>query len=335
METIDQFHKKQMDYFQEIKNIIIPSFQKERIVLKNKLIVENNYEEKLLIIDKIKEIREKIKNIKFLEKNYLLKNMNHLEIYYNNKKEVENNNNEKTVLNEFFNISPVEETVENTNDKFWNCNNKPHLKYYNQNMCQSCDMEMKETEDGFYICDNCFFINKNVINENKNENTIDRIVNNTSYMRMAYFKKVINQLNGRPTMKIKPEIIVLIKSRIEIEKIQIINFYVIKNLLKKLKLKKYIDQIVHIISLLGITVPQMSDHLVDKMCFLFQAIQEPFQKYCPKIRSNFFPYHFIVYKFLLYLGETQYIQNIPILKNIEKYQNQNELFEKCIGEISI
>ena len=57
METIDNFHTNQINYFQEIKNIIIPNFQKERQVLKNKLIIENNLEEKLLIIDKIKEIK--------------------------------------------------------------------------------------------------------------------------------------------------------------------------------------------------------------------------------------------------------------------------------------
>ena len=54
-----------------------------------------------LIIDKIKELKEKIKNVKFLEKNYLLRNMNHLEIYCNNKKEVEKNNNGKMNLNYF------------------------------------------------------------------------------------------------------------------------------------------------------------------------------------------------------------------------------------------
>ena len=109
METIDDYHKKQMNYFQEIKNIIIPNFQKERELLKNKLIIENNLEEKLIIIDKIKELKEKIKKIKFLEKKYLLKNMNHLETYYNNKQDVEKNKNEKTNLNDYFNILPLEE----------------------------------------------------------------------------------------------------------------------------------------------------------------------------------------------------------------------------------
>ena len=335
METIDNYHKKQMNYFQEIKNIIIPNFQKERELLKNKLIIENNLEEKLIIIDKIKELKEKIKKIKFLEKKYLLKNMNHLETYYNNKQDVEKNKNEKTNLNDYFNILPLEEKLKNTNQEFWNINDKPQLQFYHQNICKSCNLEMQENEDGFYICNNCFFINKEIIIENKNEISIDRIINSTGYMRMSYFRKVINQLNGRATMKIKIEIIDLIKNRIEIEKIKIINFYVIKNLLKKLKLKKYIDQIVHILFLLGKPILQMPDHLIDRMCCLFQSIQEPFQKHCPKLRVNFFPYHFIIYKLLIHLGETKYIQHIPKLKNLEKNQHQNDLFEKCIKDISI
>ena len=79
----------------------------------------------------------------------------------------------------------------------------------------------------------------------------------------------------------------------------------------------------------------MSDSLFDKLCSLFQSLQEPFRKYCPKIRQNFFPYHFIVYKFLIHLGENSYIHDIPSLKNIEKNQIQNDLFEKCINEIRI
>ena len=335
METIDNFHTNQMNYFQEIQNIIIPNFQKERQVLKNKLIIENNLEEKLLIIDKIKEIKEKIKSVKFLEKNYLLKNMNHLEIYYNNKQEIEKNNNEKSKLHDFFNILPLEEKIQNTNQLFWTCNNKPELQFYNQNECQSCNLEMKETEEGFFICNNCFFINKDIVNKNENDTGIDRIINHTSYLRQSYFKKVLHQLNGRPTMKIKREVIDLIKQRLEIEKITVITFAVIKNILKKLKLKKYVDQTIHIISLLGINIIQMPDSLIDKLCTLFQSIQEPFRKYCPKLRVNFFPYHFIIYKFLIHLGENSYIHNIPTLKNIEKNQIQNELFEKCINEISI
>ena len=335
METIDQYHKNKMDYFQQIKNVIIPNFQKERELLKNKLIVENNLEEKLIIIDKIKELKEKIKSVKFLEKNYLLKNMNHLEIYYNNKKEVEKNNNEKSNLNDFFNILPLEEKIKNTNQIFWTCNDNPQLQFYNQNECQSCNLEMNETEDGFFICSNCFFINRDNVNKNENETGIDRIINHTSYLRLSYFKKVLHQINGRPTMKIKKEIIYLIKTRLEIEKITVINFSVIKNILKKLKLKKYIDQSSHIMSLLGINVNQMPDSLFDKLCSLFQSLQEPFRKYCPKLRVNFFPYHFIIYKFLIHLGEISYIHDIPSLKNIEKNQIQNDLFEKFINEISI
>ena len=338
MTTIDTFHKQQMKYFHEIKNNIIPNFQKEREILKNKIIVEKDLETKLFFIDKLKEIKQNILKIKFLEKNYLLKNMNHLEVYYTNQKEIENNNNNKINVNDYFNIIPNEKILKNTSlshQEFWNANNKPTIQYYNQNICQSCNIELRETEDGFYICNICSFINTNRINENKNDISLDRITNNSCYLRLSYFKKIINQLNGRPTMKIKPEIIQIIKDRIDIEKIQIINYNVIKELLKKLKQKQYIDQTVHIMSLIGINIIQMPDILVNKLIVLFQSLQIPFAKYCPKIRINFFPYHFIIYKLLIHLGETQYIHHIPILKNIEKNQNQNELFNKCINEISI
>ena len=63
MDTIDNYHTKQINYFQEIKNVIIPNFQKEREILKNKLIIENNLDEKLIIIDKMKELKENIRKI--------------------------------------------------------------------------------------------------------------------------------------------------------------------------------------------------------------------------------------------------------------------------------
>ena len=334
MISIDEFHKNQMEYFNEIKTIIIPNFKKEKEQLKSKLLLENKIENRLYIIDEIKNIKQKIFNIKFLEKNYLLKNIKHLEIYYNNKKDVENNINEKSNLNDFFNVLPIEKEV-NTNRDFWNVNDKPFIDYYNQSVCTVCNIEMKETEYGFFVCEKCNSISKNIINENKNENNMDRIINNSCYLRLSYFKKIINQLNGRATMKISTEVIQIIKNRIEIEKLKNINYYIIKELLKKLKLKKYIDQIVHILSLLGIHIIQMPDTLINKLCSIFQSLQEPFHKYCDKSRVNFFPYHFIVYELLMYLGEKQYIQHNSILKNIEKNQNQNELFEKCINEITI
>ena len=207
MTTIDTFHKIQMKHFHEIKTILIPNFQKEREILKNKLSVEKNLEKKLLIIDQIKEIKQNILKIKFLEKNYLLKNMNHLEIYYTNQKEIENNNNSKLNINDYFNVLPNEEKLTNTHQDFWNSNNKPTLQYYNQNICQTCNLELLETDDGFYICNNCSFINKDIINENKNDVPLDRITNNSCYLRLFYFYSIFNYLNnfwfyshGRPSI---------------------------------------------------------------------------------------------------------------------------------------
>lgn len=223
MDTIDSFHTNQIDYFFKIKTIIIPNFINEREKLKIKLLLEKQIETRLCIIDEIKDFKQKNFNIKFLEKNYLLKNMKHLEIYYNNKKYIEKNTNEKSNLNAFFNVLPIEKEI-NTNRDFWNINNKPFLCYYNQALCGICHIDMKENDDGFFVCEKCNSINKNIINENKNENNMDGIINNSCYPRLSYFKKILNQLNGRATMKILPGVIQTIENRIKIEKLKNIKF---------------------------------------------------------------------------------------------------------------
>ena len=63
MISIDEFHKNQMEYFNEIKTIIIPNFKKEKEQLKSKLLLENKIENRLYIIDEIKNIKQKIFNI--------------------------------------------------------------------------------------------------------------------------------------------------------------------------------------------------------------------------------------------------------------------------------
>ena len=46
--------------------------------------------------------------------------------------------------------------------------------------------------------------------------------------------------------------------------------------------KKYIDQTVHILSLLGIHITQMPDSSINRLICSFQSLQEPFGNYCPK-----------------------------------------------------
>ena len=329
MKTIDIFHKNQMKYFNEIKTTTIPNLQQEIKNLEYYYSIEIELEKKLLFLDKIKEIKNKIKSLKKVENEYLLKNMNFLEIYYNNIQDINSNNNKKS--NCLFSNNS-ESFIENNIKNFWNSNGYPQMNYFCENRCKTCNLEMVFSEEG-YICKKCCHMNINLISQSQ-EVTIDRIYT-TSYLRLSYFKKNLNQLNGRSTMKIKPHVIQSIKNRIEVEKIEIITFSVIKELLKKLKLKKYNDQIIHIMSLLGINIVQMPESLIDKLCIIFQSLQIPFQKHCPIIRSNFFPYNFLIYKLLLHLGENQYIHHIPNLKNIEKNQKLLDLFEKCIHEITI
>ena len=184
METIDSFHKNKMKYFHEIKHTIIPNLQNSH---KNNYIVEQDLENKLLLLDKIQDIKNKIKQLKHLENDYLLKNMNYLEIYYNNIQNIQDNKNEKSNINNFFdNNTPFESNLKNTCINYWNANGKPNFEYYVENICTSCNIEMKQSNEG-YVCNNCFFISHDII-DNSRDLHIDRI-STTSYLRISYFKK--------------------------------------------------------------------------------------------------------------------------------------------------
>ena len=118
-----------------------------------------------------------------------------------------------------------------------------------------------------------------------------------------------------------------------LQKIELLNYDLLYDILQKLKLKKYFYQINHILSIFNVEIDVMDYVLIDSICHIFTLLQEPFNKYRVNTRSNFFSYNFIIYKILEYLKETTFIKKIPKLKNIEKERKQNELFNLCIKSI--
>ena len=66
---------------------------------------------------------------------------------------------------------------------------------------------------------------------------------------------------------------------------------------------------------------------------MFKEIQEPFDKNCPQDRKNFLSYSYVLYKFCELLGEDQYLEDIPMLKDREKLIEQDETWKKMCIEL--
>jgi len=79
---------------------------------------------------------------------------------------------------------------------------------------------------------------------------------------------------------------------------------------------------------LGFKPPVFSPELEDTLCNLFMEIQSPYSKTCPDYRVNFLNYYYVLYKFCELLGEEQYLDDIPLLKDREKLIEQDETWKK-------
>ena len=328
--SIDNHYQSKMKYFREIQNIIIPNLIKEKQEIKQKIKHIIDLDTMFLYKDAINNINNKIKNVKYQEKHYLLENMHLLEVYYSNIKLINETKNNINNTFHFFNKHTINEINFSNNQRYWRNNGKCDVIYFDPMICSFCNGQIVQD-----FCTSCFSINKTLIDNSCNNinNNSNIIITDNSYKRIIYLKKILNQMNGKNTMSIPINIIDDIRNRMKLQKIELLNYELLYDILKKLKLKKYFYQMSHILSIFNVRIDVMDYTLIESICHIFTLLQEPFNKYRINKRSNFFSYNFIIYKILEYLNETTFIKKIPKLKNIEKERKQNELFDLCIKSI--
>ena len=89
--TLDNKHKEFINEFAKDENNRIPTLENEKNLIKNQLNnQEINIELKLELIDKLKEINSKIKELKNKKKQYFLDNSKYIFEYFENKKNISN-----------------------------------------------------------------------------------------------------------------------------------------------------------------------------------------------------------------------------------------------------
>ena len=98
--------------------------------------------------------------------------------------------------------------------------------------------------------------------------------------------------------------------------------------------KDILSKLMHIKNKLGIKPPVFSPELEDTLCNLFMEIQPAYAKTCPDYRVNFLNYYYVLFKFCELLGEEQFLDSIPRLKDREKLIEQDETWKKMCIELN-
>jgi len=365
--TLDGKHKEFMNEFIKDEYHNIPTLKEERCLLKEKLQTFHTYENRESIIDEIMNIKDRIKEINILisdlktkKTDYFLDNSKYIFEYFENKKNISNVDNppvvsKNTLLNNFFKIKNNKDKETNKNDSQQENTTQSIVQKYLSNIdesfldmnsfvvptdiCQKCYKgELIPLDDeGVLICNNCAVNFAYLIeNEKPSYKEPPKEVCFYAYKKINHFKEILAQFQGKETTLIPSEVIEMIKQQIKKERIKLeqLTHYKTKEILKKLGFNKYYEHIAFIKNQLGLKPPVMSPELEETLCNLFMELQSPYSKNCPDYRVNFLNYYYVLYKLCELLGEKQYLDDIPMLKDREKLIEQDETWKKMCEELN-
>ena len=108
-----------------------------------------------------------------------------------------------------------------------------------------------------------------------------------------------------------------------------------KKVLKKLGLQQYYEHTTYIISKLsGIPPPTINRETEEKIRLMFRQIQVPFERYCPKDRTNFLSYSYVLHKFFQLLELDDFVKYFPLLKSREKLKHQDKIWERICTDLN-
>ena len=346
--TLDSKHKEIEKDFERDQSEIIPDLRaKKKHFIKLLQEPSLTIDQKLEIEDSIKNIKSQIIDLKSNKKNYYLNNNKYIYDYFENKKEISNNNNPTKLLNSFFKIKTNTEESDDSH-------NKDNIQKYLSNLdesfidinkfivetdiCQICRKGelIPIDHEGIMVCNFCHkHIQYLVENEKPSYKEPPKEACFYAYKRINHFREILAQFQAKETTQIPPEVLENIKNQIKKERIDLkqLNNKKAKEILKKLGYNKYYEHIPFIKDKLGIRPPVMSPELEDSLCNLFMEIQGPYAKFCPDDRVNFLNYYYTVYKLCELLDQVQFLPYFPMLKDREKRIEQDEIWKKICEEL--
>lgn len=206
--------------------------------------------------------------------------------------------------------------------------------------CPECDKEMIfSMNEAIFTCTDCGFQQFVLVDSDKpSYKDPPREVSYYAYKRINHFNEWLAQFQAKESTEIPQEVYDAICA--ELKKERILDYRTlarakVREILKKLKFNKYYEHVPHIINRLnGCSAPVMSREVEEKLRYMFKEIQPSFQKNCPKDRSNFLSYSYVLYKFCELLDLDEYLSSFPLLKNRDKLYIQDKIWELICADLS-
>lgn len=214
-------------------------------------------------------------------------------------------------------------------------------QFKNNFNCKVCEGHIViDYSQGYTICYDCGNMDRysyGTVSE-WNISETHEFIKPFTYKRTNHFKEWLNQLQGKEGTTISTEVFNIISRELQKQRItdkKDVNFNKIKEILKKLNLTKYYENIPYIINRLTNVKPLVVNPILsEKLIKMFNDIQAPFEKHCPKERKNFLSYSYTLYKFFQLLDEPDYLSYFSLLKSRDKLFEQEVIWKKICDELN-
>jgi hypothetical protein len=206
--------------------------------------------------------------------------------------------------------------------------------------CPACDLEMTFYQNEAMLgCAACGYEEFILVDSEKpSYKDPPREITYFAYKKSNHFNEWLAQFQAKENTDIPADVIEAVVSELRKERIndpKRVKKEKIREILQKLKLSKMYDHIQQIKN----RIQQQMTHLTlpkemeEKLQHMFKEIQPAFIKYCPKGRSNFLSYPYVLYKLCQLLEMDEFLPCFQLLKSREKLYQQDQVWQKICEEL--
>jgi len=206
--------------------------------------------------------------------------------------------------------------------------------------CPACEVEMtfyqNEAKLGCPECGHEEFIL--IDSEKPSYKDPPREITYFAYKKINHFNEWLAQFQAKENTDIPHDVIEAVLAEIKKERIndpKRVKKEKIHQILQKLKLSKMYDHVQQIRNRIQqqMTTLVLSRENEERLQFMFKEIQPAFIKFCPKGRSNFLSYPYVLSKLCQLLELDEFLPCFQLLKSREKLYQQDQVWQKICTEM--
>jgi predicted nucleic acid-binding Zn-ribbon protein len=206
--------------------------------------------------------------------------------------------------------------------------------------CPACDVEMTFYQNEALLgCPDCGYEEFILIDSEKpSYKDPPREITYFAYKKINHFNEWLAQFQAKENTDIPQDTIDEILAELKKERIRDpkkVKKEKIREILQKLKLSKMYDHVQQIKNRIQqqMTMLTLSKEMEEKLQHMFKEIQPAFIKYCPRGRSNFLSYPYVLYKLCQLLEMDEFLPCFQLLKSREKLYQQDQVWQKICQEM--